>query len=144
MATNVLPTYQKYVNGVPVPARRQASLRIREKYIICLVFVTFLLVCFGGFFFLPDLSGRIEPLDIFIPQHTGQHVNHHQENVVEAVHMLHDREKINRNVDAQKDELGPGEYEDMRLAIEKEKEAMLNEEKLAQDNVCLISFQSPE
>ena len=59
MATsNVLPTFQRYINGVPVPQGRKA-LRLREKYIIVLVFLTFGIVCFGAFFFLPDLRDRV-------------------------------------------------------------------------------------
>ncbi|XP_041354886.1 mannosyl-oligosaccharide 1,2-alpha-mannosidase IA-like [Gigantopelta aegis] len=57
-AASVLPTYQRYVNGVPVPQSRK-TLRLREKYIILLVFVTFFIVCFGAFFFLPDLRDRV-------------------------------------------------------------------------------------
>ncbi|KAJ8927349.1 hypothetical protein NQ314_020197 [Rhamnusium bicolor] len=52
-ATGILPTYQRFVNGVPVPFSRR-SFRAREKYVIFLVFVTFGLVCFGTFFFLPE------------------------------------------------------------------------------------------
>lgn len=51
--TGVLPTYQRFVNGVPVSFTRR-SFRAREKYVIFLVFVTFGLVCFGTFFFLPE------------------------------------------------------------------------------------------
>lgn len=57
-AGSVLPTYQRYVNGVPVPQGRK-TLRLREKYIILLVFLTFGIVCFGAFFFLPDLRDRV-------------------------------------------------------------------------------------
>ncbi|WAR07139.1 MA1A2-like protein [Mya arenaria] len=54
----MLPSYQRYVNGVPVSVGRK-SLRMREKYIILLVFLTFGMVCFGAFFFLPDLRDRV-------------------------------------------------------------------------------------
>ena len=57
-AASVLPTFQRYVNGVPVLQGRK-TLRLREKYIILLVFVTFFIVCFGAFFFLPDLRDRV-------------------------------------------------------------------------------------
>lgn len=57
-ASSVLPTFQRYVNGIPVPQGRK-SLRMREKYIIVLVFLTFGVVCFGAFFFLPDLRDRV-------------------------------------------------------------------------------------
>ncbi|XP_078339202.1 mannosyl-oligosaccharide 1,2-alpha-mannosidase IA-like [Crassostrea virginica] len=58
MAAYVLPVSQKFINGVPVPQGRK-TLRMKEKYIILLVFVTFGLVCFGAFFFLPDLRDRV-------------------------------------------------------------------------------------
>ena len=57
-SANVLPSFQRYINGVPVPQSRK-SLRLREKYIIVLVFLTFGIVCFGAFFFLPDLRDRV-------------------------------------------------------------------------------------
>ncbi|CAG9863645.1 unnamed protein product [Phyllotreta striolata] len=52
--TGILPTYQRFVNGVPVPFSRR-SFRPREKYVVFLVIVTFSLVCFGTIFFLPEL-----------------------------------------------------------------------------------------
>ncbi|XP_015600439.1 mannosyl-oligosaccharide 1,2-alpha-mannosidase IB isoform X2 [Cephus cinctus] len=53
-STGILPTYQRFVNGVPVPLFSRRSFRPREKYLIFLVFLTFGIVCFGAFFFLPD------------------------------------------------------------------------------------------
>ncbi|KAK6187726.1 hypothetical protein SNE40_005686 [Patella caerulea] len=53
-----LPNFQRYINGVPVPNGRK-MLRLREKYIIMLVLLTFGTVCFGAFFFLPDLRDRV-------------------------------------------------------------------------------------
>ena len=61
MATStsgMLPTYQRYVNGVLIPSSRK-TLRLKEKYILLLVFVSFSTVCFGAFFFLPDLRDRM-------------------------------------------------------------------------------------
>ncbi|XP_043273662.1 mannosyl-oligosaccharide 1,2-alpha-mannosidase IA-like isoform X2 [Venturia canescens] len=52
--TSLLPTYQRFVNGVPVPLFSRRAFRPREKYLILLVFLTFGVVCFGTFFFLPD------------------------------------------------------------------------------------------
>ncbi len=76
-ASGTLPTYQRYVNGVPVPQNRK-TLRLKEKYIVLLVFVTFGTVCFGAFFFLPDLRDRVSVNslrqvqvgvgDIFVPK----------------------------------------------------------------------------
>ncbi|KAG7213167.1 hypothetical protein KM043_002482 [Ampulex compressa] len=51
---SILPSYQRFVNGVPVPLFSRRSFRPREKYLILLVFLTFGVVCFGAFFFLPD------------------------------------------------------------------------------------------
>lgn len=57
----ILPTYQRFVNGVPVSIARR-SFRAREKYVIFFVIVTFGLVCFGTFFFLPEFrtGGTVE------------------------------------------------------------------------------------
>lgn len=56
MASNtVLPTYQRYVNGTPVSTAFRKTLRLREKYIVLLVLGTFVAVCIGTFFFLPEL-----------------------------------------------------------------------------------------
>lgn len=63
MAASLLPVSQKFINGVPVPQGRK-TLRLKEKYIILLVFVTFGLVCFGAFFFLPDLRDRVRLNDV--------------------------------------------------------------------------------
>ncbi|KAF4520939.1 hypothetical protein B566_EDAN008914 [Ephemera danica] len=49
----LLPSYQRFVNGVPVPSIRR-SFRSREKCLILLVLFTFGGVCFGAFFYLPD------------------------------------------------------------------------------------------
>lgn len=61
-ATGVLPSYQRFVNGVPVPFSRK-SFRPREKYVIILVFLTFGLVCFGTFFFLPEFKASKSTAD---------------------------------------------------------------------------------
>ena len=50
----ILPSYQRFVNGVPAQLFSRRSFRPREKYLILLVFLTFGVVCFGAFFFLPD------------------------------------------------------------------------------------------
>lgn len=61
-AGGILPNYQRFVNGVPVPFSRK-SFRPREKYVIFLVFITFGLVCFGTFFFLPEFKGSKSTAD---------------------------------------------------------------------------------
>lgn len=62
-APPILPVHQRFVNGVPVPQTRK-TLRLREKYIIILIFVTFGVVCFGAFFFLPDLRDRVNMVEM--------------------------------------------------------------------------------
>lgn len=53
--STVLPVYQRYVNGAPVPILGRRTLRLREKYVAILVLATFGIVCVGTFFFLPEL-----------------------------------------------------------------------------------------
>ncbi|KAK6633495.1 hypothetical protein RUM44_004102 [Polyplax serrata] len=53
-STGIIPTYQRFVNGAPVPAAAKRSFRPREKCLILLVIVTFVIVCFGAFFDLPE------------------------------------------------------------------------------------------
>jgi len=55
--TGVLPSYQRYGNGSSIPAAIRRSFRPKEKYLIGLVFITFVVVCFGAFFFLPEYKG---------------------------------------------------------------------------------------
>lgn len=55
-ATGILPSYQRFVNGVPVPFSRR-YFRPREKYVILLAVLTFCLVFFCTFFFLPEFRG---------------------------------------------------------------------------------------
>ncbi|OWF42049.1 mannosyl-oligosaccharide 1,2-alpha-mannosidase IA-like [Mizuhopecten yessoensis] len=63
-ASGILPTtQQRYMNGVPLPTARK-TLRMKEKYVILLVFVTFGSVCFGAFFFLPDLRERVNVIEM--------------------------------------------------------------------------------
>ncbi|KAL1436098.1 hypothetical protein MTO96_010846 [Rhipicephalus appendiculatus] len=55
MATvGVLPTYFKYISVAPGGSARR-TLRVREKYIVVLVLATFLMVCIGAVFYLPEL-----------------------------------------------------------------------------------------
>ncbi|KAI8792114.1 mannosyl-oligosaccharide 1,2-alpha-mannosidase IA isoform X2 [Biomphalaria glabrata] len=56
--STTLPLYQRYVNGVPVPQGRK-TLRLREKYIILLVFMTFTIVCLCAFMFLPNMQDKV-------------------------------------------------------------------------------------
>lgn len=110
-AAGVLPTYQRYVNGVPVPASRK-TLRLREKYIILLVFVTFGTVCFGAFFFLPNLQDRVTMVavqkqfqnagqDLFFPKHEdiekGEKMKRH-DGVVDP-HKIDDKIRLQINIE---------------------------------------------
>lgn len=61
-ANSILPIHHRFVNGVPIPFSRR-SFRPREKYVIFLVVITFGLVCFGTFFFLPEFRGANSTAD---------------------------------------------------------------------------------
>lgn len=50
----ILPTHTRFQ---PVPVYR-SGLRLREKYVLMLIFVAFLLMCFGAFFYVPELKDR--------------------------------------------------------------------------------------
>lgn len=54
--TGILPTYQRFVNGVPVPSISRRSFRIREKYLIVSVLLTFGIVWLGALFYLPEFK----------------------------------------------------------------------------------------
>ena len=56
----ILPTHHSR-SFHPIPGHR-SGLRLRGKYVLRLIFVAFLLLCFGAFFFVPDLRDRIEKL----------------------------------------------------------------------------------
>lgn len=61
--TGVLPTYQRFVNGVPGPSYPRRSFRSREKYFIVSVILTFGVVCFGSLFFLPEFRSSNNTID---------------------------------------------------------------------------------
>ncbi|XP_030031428.1 mannosyl-oligosaccharide 1,2-alpha-mannosidase IA [Manduca sexta] len=52
--TGILPSYQRFVNGVPVPSISRRSFRLREKYLIVSVLLTFGIVWLGALFYLPE------------------------------------------------------------------------------------------
>ena len=66
---SVLPSFQRYVNGVPVPMPSRRGFRPREKYLICFMFLTFMFVCFGTFLFLPDLKSSNISINKVIIKH---------------------------------------------------------------------------
>lgn len=86
---------------------------MREKYIILLVFATFGVVCFGAFFFLPDLRDRVSVPemkkqiqsfgdDMFMPGGqkgaSGQmrHVDNHGD--AEDIHKVVDKAKLEEKI----------------------------------------------
>lgn len=50
----ILPTHTRFQN----PPVYRSGLRLREKYVLMLIFVAFLLMCFGAFFYVPELKDR--------------------------------------------------------------------------------------
>ncbi|XP_041970790.1 mannosyl-oligosaccharide alpha-1,2-mannosidase IA [Aricia agestis] len=54
--TGILPTYQRFINGVPVPSISRRSFRLREKYLIISVLLTFGIVWLGALFYLPEFK----------------------------------------------------------------------------------------
>ncbi|XP_032512614.2 mannosyl-oligosaccharide alpha-1,2-mannosidase IA [Danaus plexippus] len=54
--TGILPNYQRFVNGVPVPSISRRSFRLREKYLIISVLFTFGIVWLGALFYLPEFK----------------------------------------------------------------------------------------
>ncbi|CAH1798860.1 unnamed protein product, partial [Owenia fusiformis] len=138
-ASGVLPTYQRYVNGVPVtPGRR--TLRLREKYIILLVFVTFGTVCFGAFFFLPDLRERVsvdefrrQLADGVIPEGGGpggKILKHGVQGV--DPHKIDDKMRLDRKIEQHKHQLPLPPVsipKDLKDDIEKQKQQVLEKQK---------------
>ncbi|GJQ84611.1 hypothetical protein Trydic_g10221 [Trypoxylus dichotomus] len=112
VTSGILPTYQRFVNGVPVALARR-SFRPREKYVILLVFATFGLVCFGTFFFLPEFrsgGGTADSVykvydqfkkagpEFLLPPppllEDNQKVVRHDRDTQDDPHVLDDREKL--------------------------------------------------
>lgn len=65
-STGIIPTYQRFVNGAPVPAVPKRSFRPKEKYLILLVIITFVIVCFGAFFDLPEYKAANAVNSVYI------------------------------------------------------------------------------
>ena len=150
-ANGVLPTYQRYVNGVPVPASRK-TLRLREKYIILLVFATFGIVCFGAFFFLPNLQDRVTMVEVrkrfrdageglFLPQQEGAGKVLRHDDFVDP-HKIADKERFQMNIE--KD----GESAKLKEALEKqgikEEEAKQIQDNIQEDKEKILQKQKVE
>jgi len=64
-AVGLLPTYQQQkfppagMTFLPGTILTRRGIRVREKYIVLLVFGMFVFVCFGAIFFLPDMRDRV-------------------------------------------------------------------------------------
>lgn len=65
-STGIIPTYQRFVNGAPVPPAPKRSFRPREKYLILLVLITFAVVCFCAFFDLPEYKASTAVNNVYI------------------------------------------------------------------------------
>ena len=147
MATSgVLPTYQRFINGVPIQQSRR-TLRLREKYIVLLVFVTFGTVCFGAFFFLPDLSfserARSGFQDVFMPQpgdEGGKNLPfRHSPLDRNDEHRLQDRDRLNSKIEQQKIRdavlkrlnMSDSEREQLQKQIGEDKKKVLEDQKKA-------------
>lgn len=132
----VLPTYQRYQSGIPIQNRRSGMLRMREKYIVLLVFVTFLIFCFGTFFFLPDLRDRVSVnhlkrqlgSDIFLPKQSegdgGKILRHHPNELVDA-HHIQDKAAINQRIKDANLDIPKDEQVVLKKEVEEEKEKFL-------------------
>ncbi|XP_011502769.1 PREDICTED: mannosyl-oligosaccharide 1,2-alpha-mannosidase IA [Ceratosolen solmsi marchali] len=149
----ILPSYQRFVNGVqPGQLFGRRSFRLREKYLILLVFLTFGIVCFGAFFFLPeDFRGhgsvnsvyqvyqRIQKAgpELLIPvppnlqsqrMEAGYKINvipiHHGNPRTEDIHLLKDKQKLQAKIDE--------EYQNQKTL---EKPEMLSELRLRSSSV---------
>ncbi|KAJ8314609.1 hypothetical protein KUTeg_006759, partial [Tegillarca granosa] len=156
-ASGVLPTHQRYVNGVPFTQGRK-TLKLKEKYIILLVFVTFGTVCFGAFFYLPDLRDRVNvkemrkqlgkvddmifpgAKDRFHGPGRGKIMRHDDEEHVDA-HKIDDRMRLNNKIEFEWERQKMAEAIGKRLNmskgdalvikenIDKEKEKMIEQKK---------------
>ncbi|CAG2241125.1 MAN1A_C [Mytilus edulis] len=101
-APGILPN--RYVNGVPVPTSRK-TLRMKEKYIILLVFITFGTVCFGAFMYLPDMRdrARVESLrgqfrDVIVPHHGGVGKIVHDNDGID-IHAINDKARLGQKIE---------------------------------------------
>ncbi|KAJ2951897.1 hypothetical protein O0L34_g4148 [Tuta absoluta] len=54
--TGILPSYQRFVNGMPVPSISRRAFRLKVKYLIVSVLLTFVIVWLGALFYLPEFK----------------------------------------------------------------------------------------
>lgn len=107
-SAGVLPTYLKYISVAPGGSARK-TLRVREKYIVVLILATFLMVCIGAVFYLPELRAsnayrhmkNAGPDLLLPPPHAVDYVNVPRHNGVadeEDPHRAEDRNKLQEKI----------------------------------------------
>lgn len=108
-SVGVLPTYFKYISVAPGGSARK-TLRVREKYIVVLVLATFLMVCIGAVFYLPELRAsnayrhmkNAGPDLLLPPPHAVDYVNVPRHNGIAAdeedPHKAEDRNKLQEKI----------------------------------------------
>lgn len=52
----MLPTYYRHSDGAPTTSPGKGVRRSREKFILLMIFIAFVFVCFGAFYYVPDLK----------------------------------------------------------------------------------------
>ncbi|XP_071955897.1 mannosyl-oligosaccharide 1,2-alpha-mannosidase IA-like [Antedon mediterranea] len=113
----ILPLNQRYVNGIPVVSGRQ-TLRTREKYIVCLIFLVFASLCYSAFFLMPELmrdrvSMSISGVsgDLLLPPPKLEEVAvegglggnvHHRINGLEDIHIKEDQDRLAYQMEQEK------------------------------------------
>lgn len=158
-ASGVLPTHQRYVNGVPFTQGRK-TLKLKEKYIILLVFVTFGTVCFGAFFYLPDLRERVNvgemrkqlrnvdgmifpgAKDGFHGPGRGKIIRHDGEEHVDA-HKIDDKIRLNNKIEFEWERQKLAEAMGKRLNMSKN-DALIFKENIDKDKEKIIEQQKQE
>lgn len=120
--TGILPSYQRFVNGVPVPSISRRAFRLREKYLIVSVLLTFGIVWLGALFYLPEFKStstvndsvysvykRIQKAgpDLLMPSPLAQNnagnfpvlgMDHHGSNGNDP-HVIEDRNRLKAKID---------------------------------------------
>ena len=141
--SGVLPLYQRYINGVPVfPGRK--TFRLREKYIIVLVLMTFSIVFMCAYLYLPNMQDRMSVDDmrkrlqdagdgLFYPKVQGVDANPHSQE---------DRNKLKNKIEK------AWEKDKMDEAIAKNniplKDAQLLKDSIKQDKENVLQKQKEE
>lgn len=107
-SSGTLPTYLKYVPGGLPSGPVRKTLRLREKYIVVLVLATFLMVCIGAVFYLPELRAsnayrhmKNAGPDLLLPPQAldDNLIRHNAPADQEDPHKAEDREKIKQKIE---------------------------------------------